>query len=140
MTADGAGGPVAVILFAHGARDPRWGASLEALARVVEARCPGVKARAAYLEIQSPRLAQALDEAAASGARRIDIVPVFWAGAGHVDNELPPMIRDFEARRPGVAVRTLPVLSELPGMLEFIAAAIGACSSLSPLPLRGRGE
>jgi sirohydrochlorin cobaltochelatase len=116
----------AVILFAHGARDPRWGASLEALARAVEARRPGVTACAAYLEIQSPRLPQALEAAAAAGARHVDIVPVFWAGAGHVDNELPPMVSEFSARHPDIPVRTLPVLSELPGMLEFIASVIAA--------------
>jgi sirohydrochlorin cobaltochelatase len=117
--------PQAVILFAHGARDPRWAASLQALAAAIRSRLGGASVRSAFLEMQSPTLPQALAAAAAEGARRIDIVPVFWAGAGHVDKELPPLIAAFEAGHPGVAIRTLPVLSELPGMLEFIAEVVG---------------
>jgi sirohydrochlorin cobaltochelatase len=124
--------PQAVILFAHGARDPRWAASLQALAAAIRVRLCGASVRSAFLEMQSPTLPQALAAAAAEGARRIDIVPVFWAGAGHVDNELPPLIAAFEGTHPGVTIRTLPVLSELPGMLEFIAEVIGTLTGGPP--------
>jgi sirohydrochlorin cobaltochelatase len=117
--------PLAIILFAHGARDPRWAASLQSLAAAIRTRLAGASVRSAFLEMQSPTLPQALEAAAAEGARRIDIVPMFWAGAGHVNNELPPMIAEFSVRHPQVRIRTLPVLSELPGMLEFIAGTIG---------------
>jgi len=116
----------AIVLFAHGARDPRWGASLQALTAAIEARRPGARVRTAYLEVQTPRLPEVLDELAAGGALHVDIVPVFWAGAGHVDNELPPMIHEFNTRSPGVHVRTLPVLSELPGLLDFVAGLVAS--------------
>jgi len=123
--------PRAVILFAHGARDARWAASLQSLAGAIQARLGEASVRAAFLEIQSPTLAQALDAAAAQGAKHIDVVPIFWAGAGHIDKELPPIIAAFGARHGGVTVRTLPVLSELPGMLEFIASVV---ATLTPGP------
>jgi sirohydrochlorin cobaltochelatase len=116
----------AVILFAHGARDGRWAASLHALAAVIRDRLGEASVRSAFLDLQSPTLPQALAAAAAEGAQRIDILPVFWAGAGHVDKELPPMIADFSAIHPDIRIRTLPVLSALPGMLEFIAEVIDA--------------
>ena len=113
-----------MILFAHGARDARWSASVQSLALAIQARLGAGTVRAAFLEIQSPRLPQALESAAADGARHIDIVPIFWAGAGHIDRDLPPMMDAFAQRHPEVAVRALPVLSELPGMMEFIAGVI----------------
>jgi sirohydrochlorin cobaltochelatase len=121
----------ALILFAHGARDARWSASLQALARAIQAQISQASVRTAFLELQSPTLPEALEAAAAEGAQRIDIVPVFWAGAGHIDHSLPPIIAAFGARHPQVAVRALPVLSELPGMLEFIASTVAQSVSRS---------
>ena len=114
----------ALILFAHGARDARWSVSLQALAMQLQLHAGRASVRTAFLELQTPTLPQALDAAAAEGARRIHVVPVFWAGAGHIDNDLPPLLAEFGARFPEVAVGVLPVLSELPGMLEFIARTI----------------
>jgi sirohydrochlorin cobaltochelatase len=114
----------AVILFAHGARDARWAAPLSELAEAIRACANGASVRTAFLELQAPRLLEALQAAASEGARRIHVVPVFWAAAGHVDNELPPIIDEFHVRHPQVVVHTLPVLSELPGMLDFIAGAV----------------
>ena len=37
---------------------------------------------------------------------------------------LPPILAEFGTRYPQVAVRALPVLSELPGMLDFIASTV----------------
>jgi hypothetical protein len=39
-------------------------------------------------------------------------------------NDVPPLLASVERRHPGVEVRLLPVLSELPGMLDFIADAV----------------
>jgi sirohydrochlorin cobaltochelatase len=114
----------AVVLFAHGARDARWSESLQALADAIQAQLAQASVRTAFLELQSPTLPEALEAAAADGAQRIDIVPVFWAGAGHIDHSLPPIIAAFARRHPNVDVRALPVLSELPGLLDFVANAV----------------
>jgi sirohydrochlorin cobaltochelatase len=130
----------AVILFAHGARDARWAAPLAALAEAIQARATGVSVRSAFLELQTPTLLEALEAAACDGARRIHVVPVFWSAAGHVDNEMPTILAQFNARQPQIVVRTLPVLSELPGMLDFIARAIGATLTPGPSPAGGRPD
>jgi len=114
----------ALVLFAHGARDARWSASLSALAQAMHTHAGHVSVRTAFLELQTPTLLEALEAAAAEGARRVHVVPVFWAAAGHIENELPPILAQFNARHPQVAVRVLPTLSELPGMLEFIARTV----------------
>jgi sirohydrochlorin cobaltochelatase len=114
----------ALILFAHGARDARWSDSLRSLAAAIRAQAGHATVRTAFLELQSPTLPEALEAAASEGARRIHVVPVFWAGAGHVENDLPPILAEFGARHAQVTVRVLPVLSELPGMLELIARAV----------------
>jgi sirohydrochlorin cobaltochelatase len=138
-----------VILFAHGARDARWSVSVDTLATAIRAHAPHASVRTAFLELQWPKLPEALEAAVSEGAERIHVVPVFWAGAGHIENDLPPLLAAFAARHPEVSVRTLPVLSELPGMLDFIASAVAQAltpapapqpSPPTPLPRSGRGE
>jgi sirohydrochlorin cobaltochelatase len=124
---DAAERPVhAVILFAHGARDARWARTLEDLAAAVHARLPRARVARAFLEFQSPTLATALAEAARAGCTRIDVLPVFWASGGHVTNDVPPLLDAFRAAHPEVRLAVLPVLSELPGMMEFIAERLAA--------------
>jgi sirohydrochlorin cobaltochelatase len=114
----------AVILFAHGARDARWSETLGRLQRLVQARLPAAHVGIAYLEFQPPTLLEEIDRALANGAQSIDVLPVFWANGGHIGSDLPPLLARLRAREPGLEVRVLPVLSELPGMLEFIATAV----------------
>jgi sirohydrochlorin cobaltochelatase len=114
----------AVILFAHGARAPNWARALDALAAAVRARLPNRHVACAFLELQPPTLDVALEQARAAGCAHIDVLPVFWAGGGHVLDDLPPLLDAFHARHPQVAVTLLPVLSELPGLMDFIANAV----------------
>jgi sirohydrochlorin cobaltochelatase len=111
----------ALILFAHGARDARWSLTLGELAQRIRARAPERRVLQAFLEFQPPTLEEALAEALAAGCTQIDLMPVFWASGGHVANDLPPLLARFRAAHPAIELRLLPVLSELPGMLDFIA-------------------
>lgn len=116
----------AVILFAHGARDALWSATLGELQALVQARLPAARVEVAFLEFQPPTLFDAIDRAVAAGARLIDVMPVFWASGGHIATDLPPLLAGLRSRQPALQVRVLPVLSELPGMLAFIADAVAA--------------
>jgi sirohydrochlorin cobaltochelatase len=113
----------ATILFAHGARDARWSMTLVELQKRVQARRPDAHVGIAFLEFQPPTLATEIERALDGGARSIDVLPVFWANGGHMASDVPPLLAEVRRRHPGVEVRLLPVLSELPGMLDFIADA-----------------
>lgn len=114
----------AIVLFAHGARDARWSETLAQLRERVCARAPETFVTIAFLELQPPTLESALTDAITRGRTRIDIVPVFWSSGGHVANDLPRIIDDFGRAHPGIELRVLPVLSELPGLLDFVADTV----------------
>ena len=59
-----------LILFAHGARDPRWAEPFERLKRKVEAARPGMPVALAYLEIMEPDLMGATDALISAGTLR----------------------------------------------------------------------
>jgi len=122
----------AIILFAHGARDVRWAQPLERLRDAIAAARPGSRIAIAFLELQAPDLPGALATLADEGVTQIDIAPIFWSRGGHIARDLPALVAAFAAGAPGVRVRVLPVLAELPGMDAFVAQAILAQAGGAP--------
>ena len=73
----------ALILLAHGSRDPRWREPFEALEATLASRLKR-PTRLAYMELCDPLLTDTIDALAADGAARIDILPLFFAAGRHL--------------------------------------------------------
>ena len=58
----------AIILFAHGSRDPLWRLPIEAVATEIRHRHPAALVSCAYLELCLPSLPQAADDMVSAGA------------------------------------------------------------------------
>ncbi len=110
-----------LILFAHGARDPRWGEPFERLLRCVRSMRPEMECRLAYLEIMKPDLGEATGELVALGCAEIRLVPVFLGEGGHVRRDLPQLVEELRSKHPGVFITQLPAAGEDPDVLEAIA-------------------
>jgi sirohydrochlorin cobaltochelatase len=118
----------AIVLLAHGSRDPDWSIPLERIARRVRERCPGADVGVAYLEISPPTLGDAVAALAAGGAAAIVVVPLFFAPGAHVRRDLPQLVDAVRGRYPGVTVRVLPTVGEAEPLLDAIAAWIAEAS------------
>ncbi|MDI6097888.1 CbiX/SirB N-terminal domain-containing protein [Actinoplanes sp. NEAU-A12] len=81
----------AVVLVAHGSRDPRAAASTEALARAVRRARPEWTVRASYLDHDGPR---PLDVLASLPETRAVLVPLLLTAAYHGRVDLPAVIRE----------------------------------------------
>ncbi|HEX8883715.1 MAG TPA: CbiX/SirB N-terminal domain-containing protein, partial [Noviherbaspirillum sp.] len=57
----------ALILFAHGARDPRWAAPFEKLRDIARAQLPDTDVSLAFLELMTPRLPEVVARLAGEG-------------------------------------------------------------------------
>ena len=86
----------AVIVFAHGSRDPLWRQPVQAVAQAIAARDPSCTVRCAYLELCEPTLAQAVDELVAHGATDIRVLPLFFGMGKHAREDLPALMRDLD--------------------------------------------
>jgi sirohydrochlorin ferrochelatase len=84
----GAPGP-ALIVVAHGSRDPRAAATVDALAARVRTIRPGVDVMAAYLEHVRPRLHEVLATAYERGHRAAVVAPLLLTAAYHSRIDLP---------------------------------------------------
>jgi sirohydrochlorin cobaltochelatase len=58
----------AIILFAHGSRDPLWHKPIQAVAARISQRAPDTTVRCAYLELTEPSLADVATTLVADGA------------------------------------------------------------------------
>jgi sirohydrochlorin cobaltochelatase len=110
-----------LILFAHGARDPRWAEPFEAIAAAVRARSGQIDVRLAFLELMAPDLPTVAEAMVVDGVTRIDILPLFLGTGGHLRRDLPPLVNDIAARHPTVAVSLHPAAGEAPTLIAAMA-------------------
>lgn len=111
----------ALILFAHGARDPGWAEPFRAIADRVAAVRGDLTVRLAFLEFQTPTLEHAITELAAQGHHDVHIAPLFMAQGGHLKKDLPVLLDDIRSRLPALTVTLLPAIGDIPGLREAIA-------------------
>ena len=119
-----------LLLFAHGARDPRWAQPFEAVAERVRAARPDTPVGLAYLEFMTPGLAQAGADLVALGCRRIEVMPLFLGAGGHVRKDLPVLMDALRSAHPGVHFSLNPAVGELDSVVQAMAAA--ALATLEP--------
>jgi sirohydrochlorin cobaltochelatase len=113
----------AIILFAHGARDPRWAAPFEAVAEHVRSERPGVAVRLAFLELMTPDLPAAAAELIGVGCRRIEVVPLFLGTGGHVRKDLPALLDALRGAHPQIGITLHPAVGDAPEVIVAMAAA-----------------
>ena len=116
----------AIVLLAHGARDPEWARPMERLVEAVSRQLPDAHVASAFLEFMSPTLGDAIDAAVAAGSQRVRVVPVFLAAGGHVKRDVPAMIESAKLRHPGCTIEMAGVLGESEAVIAAMAAAAAA--------------
>ena len=113
--------PRLLVLFGHGARDPRWARPFERLRDLARAQRPDVAVELAFLEFMTPSLPDLVQDAVARGVSEVTLVPVFLGQGGHVLRDLPAMLDELRAAHPGLAIRTADAVGESPEVLAAIA-------------------
>jgi sirohydrochlorin cobaltochelatase len=111
----------ALVLFAHGARDPRWAAPFERLQQILQAKLPDVTVALAFLELMSPQLPELAGHLAQAGCDDVTVVPVFFGQGGHVLRDLPLLAERLRQAHPQLSLRIAGAVGEDPAVLNAIA-------------------
>lgn len=111
----------ALVLFGHGARDPKWAEPFLRLQGIIQAQSPGVTVALAFLELMSPRLPELVAQLVQDGCAEITVVPVFFGQGGHVLRDLPVMIEQLRQAHPGLALKVAQAVGEDTEVLNAIA-------------------
>lgn len=110
-----------LILYAHGARDPRWAEPFYRLRDRVEKRAPDLHVAVAFLEHLAPDLPRAAASMAQQGVERIRIVPMFFGRGGHLRDDLPRQLDAARAAAPSAAFEITAAAGESDMVLDALA-------------------
>ena len=111
----------ALILFAHGARDPEWAEPFRAIQKAVAARRSDLVVELAFLDLMPPTLSDCVAKLAADGCGRVTVAPLFLAQGGHLKQDLPRLVDDARAGHPALEIHMLPAIGEVPAVLDAVA-------------------
>ncbi|HZP87523.1 MAG TPA: CbiX/SirB N-terminal domain-containing protein [Burkholderiales bacterium] len=109
-----------LILFGHGARDPRWREPFDRLKQIVAPRHDG-PVELAFLEHMQPDLAAAAVTLKAAGVRHAVVVPLFLGTGGHLRQDLPAMLAAAQ-QASGISLSSVSAVGEDSQVLEAMAA------------------
>ena len=111
----------ALVLFAHGARDPRWAEPFVRIQTAIRARRPGLAVELAFLELMQPSLTAVISALVSAGHRRITVAPLFMAQGGHLREDLPKRLDSMRAEHANVEFNVLPAVGDVDAILNAIA-------------------
>jgi len=118
----------AIVLLAHGARDPEWARPIEAIAARLRTLLPDTQVELAFLELMRPDLETAVTALVARGARRVRVVPVFLAQGGHVKRDLPTKVdalrESLRNTHPDLRIDLEPAIGEQEEVIDAIARSV----------------
>ncbi|NKI44513.1 sirohydrochlorin chelatase [Streptomyces physcomitrii] len=101
----------ALVVIAHGSRDPRHAATVHALVESVRALRPGLRVETAFLEFTFPSVPAALRRLAAEGVRDVVAQPLLLSHAFHAKSDIPAVLHKA---RGGLRIRQAEVLGPSP--------------------------
>ena len=111
----------AVILFAHGSRDPLWRRPIEAVAHQMKQLSPQIEVACAYLELSEPDLPSTVSKLAEHGIASIRIVPMFLGVGKHAREDLPQLVQELKSRYPNVSFELRQAVGEEPQLIQSMA-------------------
>lgn len=111
----------AIILFAHGSRDPLWRLPIEAVAQAIEARDATALVRCAYLELCTPSLPEAATDLVAQGAEKIRVFPLFLGVGKHAREDLPQGMAQIQTEHASTTFELLPSAGEFAQLTALLA-------------------
>ena len=111
----------AVVLFAHGSRDPLWRKPVETVAARLRERDASAMIACAYLELTEPDLQTAVQTLVNEGARSIRVVPMFLGVGRHAREDLPLLMTELRALYPKVVFELQQSIGEDQRLIDLIA-------------------
>jgi sirohydrochlorin cobaltochelatase len=113
----------AIVLFAHGSRDPAWQRPMLAVAQRIRDQVPYAWVACAYLELTEPSLPQAVAQAVEIGHGHIRVLPMFLGVGKHVREDLPVLMAQLQQDHPQVRFDLQPAVGEQSAVLDALALA-----------------
>ncbi|MFC5803387.1 sirohydrochlorin chelatase [Streptomyces formicae] len=128
----------ALLVIAHGSRDPRHAATVHALVRRVRSQKPELRVSTAFLDFNAPSVPQVLERMANDGVRDVVALPLLLTRAFHAKADIPSVLRDARTRHPRLRITQAEVLGPSPLLLEAVERRLYE-AGLTPADKRSTG-
>ncbi|MER5813478.1 sirohydrochlorin chelatase [Streptomyces sp. NPDC002033] len=115
----------ALLVIAHGSRDPRHAATVHALVGRARSLRPGLRAETAFLDFNGPTVSQALASLYLSGVREVVALPLLLTRAFHAKADIPAVLSEATGRLSGLSVRVAAVLGPSPLLVTALERRLG---------------
>lgn len=111
----------AIVLFAHGSRDPLWHRPMEAVAQRIRERDARVRVACAYLELSTPDLPTCVATLLTQSVHTIRVLPMFLGVGKHAREDLPQLIDQLRTQHPAVQFELMPAVGQDDRLVETLA-------------------
>ena len=111
----------ALILFAHGARDPDWADPMHRVCAVLRAQAPHRRVELAFLEFMKPELRDCAESLLAEGFERIVVLPMFIARGGHLKRDVPLLLDELRRSHPQAHFELDAAIGEAESVVQAMA-------------------
>ncbi len=111
----------ALILFAHGSRDPKWAEPFQSIQALIRAQAPNIPVELAFLELMQPGIQECLSALAKQGVKRVSVVPIFLAAGRHLREDLPALIAPIQSQFPDLEIIVTAPIGDIPEFQTAIA-------------------
>ena len=115
---------IGVMVCGHGSRDVNAVTEFDSVARGIRERLPQYMVESGFLEFATPIIRDGLDKLREADNDLVLAIPGMLFAAGHAKNDIPSVLRTYEAQHPKMEIRYGRELGIDPKMLKAAAARI----------------
>lgn len=124
----------ALIVAAHGSRDPRSAHTVAAAVDRIRAARPDLDVRLGFLDLNAPSIDQVMDSVAAEGYLSAVVVPLLLGSAFHARVDLPALLAAARARHPQLSLVQAPVLGDDQRLIDAVRERVFAAGGSADDP------
>ena len=114
----------ALVLIAHGSRDPDWAAPFQNVCSAVHAKAPDLRVELAFLEFMAPTLLESAELLLSEGFDHIVVLPMFIAQGAHLKEDVPRLINEIRERNPKASFELASALGDSETIVQAMAAHV----------------
>jgi len=116
----------ALLIVAHGSRDPRGVQEFHDLVGLVRRRNPSLRVEGGFIELSRPPISDCVDRLAEGGALNVAAVPLMLLAAGHAKDDVPATLVRARMGHPKMSFGYGRALGIRPELLELMDERIAA--------------
>lgn len=129
-----------LLLVAHGSVCLQNRFEMQALARLVSAKLPGVAVETGFLEMTDPPAGAVVDRLVRRGCSTVTVLPLVLLGAGHAKSDVPAVVLEARDRHPSTTFLFGSPLGVTREPVSILGSAVAAAGGEGlPLLLIARG-